>query len=172
MGFDELFSRVSPKIRKIARRYNRRGIVFNYEDLYQEMSVYLWDKFKTGIPEGMNESYIVKGCLFHILNYLRKARENAVFFPLEEPVDDGKDSLRELLADQHEHLDKHIDEDLVVEHILSNGFSPQEKQVFVLLMKGHTVREIGGRMGISHVMVIKINKRLRDKCRWLRKEIV
>ncbi|MFA5363482.1 MAG: sigma-70 family RNA polymerase sigma factor [Candidatus Omnitrophota bacterium] len=172
MGFDELFTRVSPKIKRIARRYNRWGTACNYEDLYQEMSVYLWGKFKTGVPEGINESYIVKGCRFHILNYLRKTRENVVIFPLEERLSDEKDSLRELLPDYREPLDERIDEDLIVEHILNNGFSPQEKQVFAFMMKGYTVREIGGKMGISHVMVIKISKKMRDKCRGLRGEIV
>jgi RNA polymerase sigma factor (sigma-70 family) len=172
MGFEELFTRVSPKIKRIARRYNRWGAACNYEDLYQEMSVYLWDKFKAGVPEGINESYIVKGCMFHILNYLRKTREHAVIFPLEERLDDQKDSLRELLPDRQEPLDKRIDEELIVEHILNNGFSPREKQVFAFMMKGHTVREMGVKMGISHVMVIKISKKLRDKCKGLRGEIV
>ncbi len=172
MGFEELFTRVSPKIKRIARRYNRRSNTFSYEDLYQEMSVYLWDKFKAGVPEGMNESYIVKGCLFHILNYLRKTREHAVVFPLEEDLGDGKDSLRELLPDGGDPLEKRIDEDLISEHIRANGFSPREKQVFALLMQGHTVREIGGKLGISHVMVVKISRKLRDRCRELREEIV
>jgi RNA polymerase sigma factor (sigma-70 family) len=44
----------------------------------------------------------------------------------------------------------------------------REQEVLRLLMEGLTVREIGDRLGISHVMVVKLWRRMRDKCRALR----
>ena len=42
----------------------------------------------------------------------------------------------------------------------------------MLTLKELTTREIGSRFGISHAMVVKIEKRIRTKCKMIRDEIV
>lgn len=164
MGFDTLFERLSPRLRRIAKSRNGHGRFIDEEDLYQEMCIHLWNNFKDGVPDGINDAYIVRGCEFHILNYLRKEREKATILSLEEPINGDGDSLKDLLASSEESLDRQVERDITIEHIANGGFSRREKEVFFLLLKGYTVREAGEELGISHVMVIKFKKRIIEKC--------
>lgn len=163
MEFDELYKRISPRLKRIAGFYNNRGYSFDRGDLYQEMASHLWNNFKDGVPEGLNDTYIIKGCEFHILNYIRKERENIRRISMEEPINENGDTLRESLAGNAESLDKTVDRKMLVDYIMNNGFSRREKDVFGLLLEGHTVREAGKKLGISHVMVVKLKNRLINK---------
>jgi len=160
MGFDELYNRISPRLRKIAFFYSAREHAFDRYDLYQEMASHLWSNFRDGVPEGLKDTYIIKGCEFHILNYMRKEREKVYKISMEEPLNENGDTLRETLSDGAERLDRTVDKKMIVEHIMNNGFSKREKDVFGLLLNGYTVREAGERLGISHVMVVKLKNRL------------
>jgi len=161
--FEELYQRVGPRLKRIACFYGRRGYSFDRDDLYQEMTSYLWDKFKLGVPEGLNDTYIIKGCEFHVLNYMRKEKEKVYKVSLEAPINENGDTLKENIADGQESIDKKVDKKMLVDYIMNNGFSKREKEVFGLLLGGYTVREAGERLGISHVMVVKLKNRLIDK---------
>ena len=163
MEFEALYKRVSPRLKRIASFYGRRGYSFDKDDLYQEMAGHLWNNFKDGVPEGINDAYIIKGCEFHVLNYMRKQREKAYKISIEEPLNENGDTLRETLCDGAESIDKTVDKKMLVDHIMNNGFSKREKEVFRLLLDGYTVREAGERLGISHVMVVKLKNRLINK---------
>lgn len=167
MDFETLYKRISPRLKRIAQSRNGHGFFIGKEDLYQEMCIYLWNNFKDGVPAGINDAYIIRGCEFHILNYLRKEKEKAIIFSLEEPVNDNGDTLKDILPNRNEPLDKHADKKMVFDYIKNNGFSKQEKEVFSLLSAGYTTREIGKKLGISHVMVVKCKKRIINK--WQRK---
>jgi RNA polymerase sigma factor (sigma-70 family) len=160
MGFGELYDRVSPRLKRIAGFYNGRGYTFDKDDLFQEMSGHLWNNFKDGAPEGLKDTYIIKGCEFHILNYMRKQREKIYKVSLEAPINENGDTLKENIADGQESLDKKVDKKMLVDYIMNNGFSKREKEVFGLLLEGYTVREAGKKIGISHVMVVKLKNRL------------
>jgi len=163
MEFDRLYDRISPRLKKIANFYGRRGCSFDRDDLYQEMASHLWNNFKDGVPVEFNDTYIIKGCEFHILNYMRKEREKIHKVSMEEPVNDSGDTLGDTLAGGFESLDRIVDKKMLVDHIMNNGFSAREKDVFGLLLEGYTVREAGKKLGISHVMVIKLRNRLLAK---------
>jgi len=160
MEFEELYKRISPRLKRIASFYNRRGISFDGDDLYQEMARHLWNNFKNGVPEGLNDTYIIKGCEFHILNYMRKHREKAYKVSMEEPLNQNGDTLRESITSSSEGIDKIVDRKMLVDYIMNNGFTKREKDVFGILLKGYTVREAGKKLGISHVMVVKLKNRL------------
>ena len=160
MGFEELYQRVSPRLKKIASFYGRRGYSFDRDDLYQEMTSRLWDKFKLGVPEGINDTYIIKGCEFHILNYMRKEREKIQRVSMEEPLNEKGDTLRDTLPADSMPLEVSVDRKMLVDHIMNNGFSKMEKEVFGFLLEGYTVRETGQRLGISHVMVVKMKNKI------------
>lgn len=163
MEFEKLYKRVSPRLKRIAGFYNGRGYSFDRDDLYQEMCSHLWSNFKDGVPERLNDAYIIKGCEFHILNYMRKEKEKIRRVSMEEPINENGDTLRESLAGNVESLDKTADKKFLVDYIMNNGFSRREKDIFRLLLKGYTVRETGERLGISHVMVVKLKNRLISK---------
>jgi len=128
----------------------------------------LWKNYKDGQPAGINEAYIVRGCEFHILNILRKEREKARIASLEEPLDEDGGTLKDILPDTKEPLDKFIDRNLTIEDIKNNGCTKREKEIFSLLLNGLTVREAGKELGISHVMVVKVKNRIIKK--WQKKE--
>lgn len=163
MKFEELYKRISPRLKRMAGFYKRRGYSFDGDDLYQEMVSYLWDKFKDGVPEGINDAYIIKGCEFSILNYMRKEKEKIYKVSLEEPINEKGDTLRESLPSNAESLDRIVDKKMLVDYIMNNGFSRREKDVFGILLEGYTVREAGEKLGISHVMVVKLKNRLISK---------
>lgn len=110
----------------------------------------------------------MKGCEFHILNYLRTEREKARIVSLEEPINEEGDTLKDVLPDGRESLDKFIDRKLVIEDIKNDGFSKREKEVFLLILQGYTIREIGKKLDVSHVMVIKHKQRIIKK--WQKRE--
>jgi len=169
MDFETLFKKISPRLKRIARNHNGHGFFIDEDDLYQEMCIHLWKNYKDGQPTGINEAYIVKGCEFHILNYLRKVREKARIVSLEKPINEEGGTLKDILPDGKEPLDKFIDRNLTINDIKNNGFSKREKEVFSLLLSGLTVRETGKELGISHVMVIKYKQRIikkwQNKCK-------
>jgi len=163
MEFKELYERIGSRLKRIADFYGRRGYSCDRDDLYQEMTMHLWNKFKDGVPEGINDAYIIKGCEFHILNYMRKEREKIRKVSLEEPLNESGDTLRDTLRGNLVSQDVSVDRKMLVDHIMNNGFSKREKDVFALLLEGHTVREAGEKLGISHVMVVKLKNRLISK---------
>lgn len=165
MDFRTVFQRISPKLRQIAAKHDGRGHCIDKDDLYQEMCAHLWNNFKDGVPERFNDSYILKGCEFHILNYLRKEREHAPLLSFEEAINDDGDTLKDIVADKAEPLGETLDKRVTISDIMNNGFSKREKEVFSLLLKGYTVREVGRCIGISHVMVVKIKRGLIEKYR-------
>lgn len=160
MEFSELFRRIKRRLRMLARKHKRPGSFFDEEDLYQEMCSYLWCTFKDGVPAYMNDTYIIRGCEFYILNYLRTQREKVIKVSLEEEINEEGDTFKEILADRQEALASNVDKKMLIDHILNDGFSKREKEVFSLLIKGHTVREAGRMLGISHVMVVKLKSRI------------
>jgi DNA-binding CsgD family transcriptional regulator len=50
-----------------------------------------------------------------------------------------------------------------VESLEEKCLSWREREVLSCFLEGMSMREIGGRLGISHVMVLKIKNRIRDK---------
>jgi len=170
MEFIRLANKLSPTVRRIAYKLNGRYRSFNHDDLYQEALMHLWNNFNSGKLSDKTDSYILQGCYFHLKNYIRKVNENPNIISLDMPVgeDEGNSVLEEIL-----YLKFGIQEDcrnllhvkFLVEAIQNNGFSPREKEILVFLKEGLTTRDIGQRIGISHVSVVKAVKRIREKAR-------
>ena len=171
MDFETLLERVSPRLKILAKRlvngYNIHGF-FDEEDLYQEMHIHLWNNFGNGVSAGLNNAYIVKGCEFYIRNYLRKKREKARILSLEKPINEYGDTLKDILPDTKEPLDSYLDRKITISAIKNNCITNKEKEVFLFILEGYTVREIGKKLDISHVMVIKYKQRIIKK--WQRKD--
>ncbi len=155
MGFDELIKRVSPVLKRITLKLKQAGFM-DEEDLYQEALIHLWNNLKSGCLVDKTDSYILQGCYFHLKNYLRKVKIKAALVNLDD-----------LIANQKEPqiTPEDLDTPMIVEGILNNGLAKREKLVFLLCLEGLTLREIGRRLGVSHVMVIKIREQMRAKIR-------
>jgi len=158
MSIEILFKRIIPELNKIAKKYRGYNSFFDERDFFQEMCVYLLIRYKNGIPGHLNHSYILKGCEFYLLNLLRKKKEKMNSWSLEDIQNSESSRLNNQLSDNRESLDEMIAGKIVVERITNELQSIREKKLFVFLLRGYTLREIGKKLEISHVMVNKIKK--------------
>lgn len=164
-GFSRLAKELSPSLRKLSRKNRHLGFI-DKDDLYQEALINLWSRLEKGELSDKTASYIVRGCYFHIQNYIRthKVRNNVL--SLEEPIvfEEGRQScLKDMLKDEKPDLLSQLNSRFIVDDIMNNGLSRREKDVFRLLYKGLNVRQIAKRLGISHVRVVKIKQNINHK---------
>lgn len=162
--FEDMTKKLSPTLRRIAHRMNGHFTFFSDEDLYQEALIHLWLLFSNGELGDKTDSYILQGCYFHLKNYLRSALDKVRPASLDEAIDDGETTLAETLAINGSGGYDKIDEVLLDETLASKGLTERESEVVCLLKSGLTVREIGVRLGVSHVMIVKIRARIQKKC--------
>ena len=160
MNFEDRLRKITPRLKKIARYHKALGFFIDEDDLYQEMCAYLWNSFRDGVPGNLNDAYIVKGCEFYILNYLRMKREKAMVVSLEKPLNGSGWTLKDILPDTKEPLANYVDRKMTINEIRNNGITEREKEVFSFIIKGYTTREIGKELGISHVMVVKYKQKI------------
>jgi RNA polymerase sigma factor (sigma-70 family) len=164
MDFKILLEKVTPALKAIARRNILRGF-HDQEDLYQQMCLYLWQRFEEGAPIGMNEAYIIKACEFHLLNFLRKGRRMPSHISMDMPISDTELTLKDTLLSGTTHFLNHIDSHIGMDEINKKRLTDKERRVLGLLLKGHTLREIASTLGISHVMVVKYKKNIIKKAK-------
>jgi len=174
MYFEELVQKISPKLKAIARRLDGRYTSFDDDDLYQEALLSLWEKYKNNKLADKTDSYILQGCLFFLKNHIRKVYKkiDSKSLSLNAAVNDEEGTLEDMLASSYtDTRNSSVENDLLLEDIYSN-LSEKEKMVIDLSLDDLTVREIGRRLNISHVMVLKIKNRIKDKCAEIKKEIL
>ena len=173
MLFEEVIKRISPKLKGITHKLNGRFTFFNEDDLYQEALVHLWIDYKDGRLVDKNDSYILQGCYYHLKNYIRKTQDKVTIISIDKLNSEESKGfdLEETLSlrDRRSNLNT-VDGEILINQILNNGLTTREKEVLSLCLKGHTTRAIGERLGISHVMVIKVKNKIREKCKDLRAE--
>ncbi len=166
--FEITINRLSPTLKRITHRLNGHFSFFDDDDLFQEALIYLWLSFEKGILDDKTDSYILQGCYFHLKNYLRTTLDKARLISLYHLLDEDEANMEEILTkDDHSSLDR-IDGDILMEEARLSGLTVREKEVLELCLDGFTMREIGKRLGISHVMVIKIKNKIKDKCQKLK----
>ena len=166
MSFEELHHKLSPTIRRIAYKLNGRYRSFNHDDLYQEASIHLWSNFLKGKLSDKTDSYILQGCYFHLKNYIRKINERSNIISIDAALSNNnevtvEDALGEYWACEDCREDLH--NKFLVQSIRDNGLNPREKMLFAYYSQGLTTRDIGKRMGISHVSVVKMMQKIRGK---------
>ncbi|MFA5089753.1 MAG: sigma-70 family RNA polymerase sigma factor [Candidatus Omnitrophota bacterium] len=169
MDFEEVIKKFSPTVRRIAYKLNGSYRTFNHDDLYQEAILYLWSVFRQDKLADKTDSYILQGCYFHLKNYIRKVNEKLNMLAIEYTMEDGNGIAleEELSLNLQEANDTRIllNNKLLAEEIQNGDFNQREKMIMIFLKDGLTTRDIGKRIGVSHVMVVKLMSKMREKCR-------
>jgi RNA polymerase sigma factor (sigma-70 family) len=149
---------------------NGRSHFFNEDDLYQEAVVHLWTDFKEGKLSDKTSSYVLQGCYFYLKNYIRKTQDGASLVRLsclgqdQEEIDlENFVSLKNPKTDLDDLSGK-----ILLEDIQREPWTEREKDVLSLSLSGLTVREIGLKLGVSHVAIVKIRNKIKDKCQKFR----
>ena len=167
MSYEELVKRISPTLKRITYKLNGHFSFFNDEDLFQEALLRLWQDFQAGKLEDKTDSYILQGCYFHLKNYLRMSKVSLKTLSLQALINERGESLEDCLcledAYAADYLER-LDNKLLVETICNNGLSEKEKEALYFLAQDLTTRQIGQRLGVSHVRVVKLMARIRKKC--------
>jgi RNA polymerase sigma factor (sigma-70 family) len=163
--FEHLMKRISPTLKRITYKLNGHYSFFNDEDLFQEAMIHLWNAYKQGKLNDKTDSYILQGCYFHIKNYIRKIKDKPLVISFNALIGDNEVDLDEALCLKDAGVGiADLENKSLVEQIRDNGLSEREKKVFCLCLQGLTVREVGKRLGISHVWVVKLMGRIKEKC--------
>ena len=160
--------RLSPTLRRITYKLNGHFTFFDDDDLFQEALEHLWVAFKEGRLEDKTDSYVLQGCYFHLKNYIRKTMDKTATSSLNAIMDEDSTELENFLVFDDPRFDEAIEKSFLEESPDIKSLSPREKEVMRLSLEGMTVREIGKNIGISHVMVVKIKKSIRNKCKELK----
>jgi len=164
--FEGLTKQMTSHLKKMSKDLagNLKTDFIDAEDIFQEALVYLWMEFKNGRLKDKNKSYILKGCYFYLKNFLRKVDNHQItFLSLFSLIsDEGETTLEEVLYDDFS-LEEDLNTKFLIEKIRNNGLTKREKEVFELLLEGYTTRQIGKKLKISHVRVIRIYKNIGKK---------
>ncbi len=118
--------------------------------------------FQRGLLDDKTDSYILQGCYFHLKNYIRKSQDSATMLSLNSILEEDGPHLEEILiADDLASYDR-VETLLQIEAI-GSGISQRERDVLFFCLEGMTMREIGKKMGISHVSVVKIRNKIKER---------
>ena len=167
MEFEKLAKRLTPKLKAIAYRLNHRFTFFNDEDLFQEALVHLWKECSGGKLADKTDSYILQGCYFHLQNYIRTAKDKFNSFSLDVHCGDDDERYeepRELKDERSGDYFERLNREMIVDVIHNNGLTSREKELLPFFSEGLTVREIGRKVGVSHVSILKMREAIRRKC--------
>ena len=164
--FELFLKKLTPKLRGIAYKLNRGFYSLDEQDLFQEAMIFLWEGYRRGEFGDKTESYVLQGCYFHLQNHIRMCRDRINRICLDVPAEEGR-SVEERItpAGAHEDFLESLNSRLLAEVISNNGLSVREKALLPLFAEGLTTRQIGAKVGISHVRVVKMKKDIGAKCR-------
>lgn len=167
MEFNTLIKRINPKLKGIAFKLKGYVSFLSEEDFYQEAVSWLWSAHEAGKLEGKTDSYILQGAYFHLRNYIRMVRDKRCLTCLDDICDDQEAGPKEtlLLADESsfDYFDR-LNDRMIVDAIRNNGLTSREKLILDYYSKGMNFRQVGSRLGVSHVSIVKAMSAIRLKC--------
>src|SRR3990167_7183498 len=166
MNFEDLLTKITPKLRAIARRLDGKYTSFNDDDLFQEAALNLWQKYREGRTGEDTDSFILQGCYFFLKNYIRKnyKRIDRQSLSLEKIFEDGNISLQNRLPALGRKEVTAIFSGRFLMEDFAKVLTGKERKILTFKVEGRSTREIGRFLGMSHVMVVKLMKGIRNKC--------
>jgi len=170
-NFERIITRLTPTLKRITHKLNGHFTFFNDDDLCQEALIHLWVLFQEGKLYDKTDSYILQGCYYHLKNYIRTSMDKVKTQSLESPIDNDGTTLEEVVALEKQPYEEDFIDKTLYEDVRKNGLDKRELAIVKMCMDGLTVREIGKNLGISHVAVVKLRKKIGEKCRKLGREI-
>jgi RNA polymerase sigma factor (sigma-70 family) len=162
MSFEALVAKLSPTLKRITCKLNGHFTFMDDQDLLQEALIHLWSDFRQGLLGDKTDSYILQGCYFHLKNYIRKSQDSATMLSLNSIMEEDGPHLEEILIGDNLASYDRVEAVLQIE-AMGNGTSQRERDVLFFCLEGMTMREIGKKMGISHVSVVKIRNKIRER---------
>ncbi len=163
MEFTELVNKFSPYLKRLSNKVTIFSQIIGRDDLYQEMLYRLWEGWLRGEFEGKNDAYIRGGCYFHLKNYLRRYTEHVKLISLNEPLGAEGTTLEDIIPAQTTPFDVRVDDALFIQQMKDKELTRREQEVSELLAQGYTLRDIGKKLNISHVRVLKIKENIGSK---------
>ena len=158
-GFPERVKKISAGIKGIAYKLNGKYAYVDHDDLFQEAVLYLWKEYNLNTFLGKNDSYLLQGCYYYLRNYLRNMELKSRNISIYDKKTGNNSRDKEFFVAKEETLP----ENKVFMQELAALLDEKEKKVFLLLSEGYTVREIAGKTGVSHPMVIKTRKKIAER---------
>jgi len=162
-GFEGIIKKFSPGLRRITYRLNGHFTFFDHDDLYQEALEHLWLAYESGKISDKTDSYVLQGCYYHLKNYIRKTMDSVKLSSLDAMMEDGNIDINKYIADPNDHLLNDADESIIADDASKIHMSARERKILELSLAGFTLREIGLELGISHVMVVKLKKKMQSR---------
>ena len=160
-NFEDLIRKLSPTLRGITHKLNGHFTFFDEDDLFQEALEHLWMHYNQNKLDDKTDSYVLQGCYFHLKNYIRKTVDRVKLVSLQKLTEDGDSTIESFLGYEDRRIEDNIENVSILESAAVKRMKDRERAVLKLSMNGMTVREIGKKLGISHVMVVKIRKNMR-----------
>ena len=162
-SFETLVRRLSPTLKRITCKLNGHSAFVDDQDLFQEALIHLWINFSSGALHDKTDSYMLQGCYFHLKNYLRKTQEPATLLSLGHPAGEDDAKPEDMPDVRSLHCYDEVEGNLQIEAMEEGGITQREKTVLLFCLEGMTTREIGKKLGISHVSVVKIRNKIKEK---------
>jgi len=159
--FEDIIRKLSPTLRRITHKLNGHFTFFDEDDLFQEALEHLWVHYNQDKLDDKTDSYVLQGCYFYLKNYIRKTKDSAKLVSLQKMNEENDSSLESFLGYEDHRIEENVENSEISESDAVKNMTERERTVLKLSMEGSTVREIGQRLGISHVMVVKIRKNIR-----------
>jgi len=161
MSFEELVERISPKLKGIVYKIHVSSPGLSKEDLYQESVLQLWVDYNDGKLADKTDSYILQSCYFYLKNYMRKFQDKTSSGSVGMPIDECGESP----------VEEAFDIDALMEEVFENELTRKEKEIVFFYLQGWTTREIAERLGVSHVSIVKLEEKVREKCKKLKNSV-
>lgn len=163
--FENILKKLSPTLRGITHKLNGHFSFFDEDDLFQEALRHLWVRFNEGKLDSKTDSYILQGCYFHLKNYLRKTLDKNKLISLEQLMSEESARIDLALGRGDPGIEEAFNTNAIFDAAETSGLSERERKVLAFGLDGRTTREIGDKLGVSHVMVVKIRKNIKKKLR-------
>jgi len=161
--FENIIRKLSPTLRRITHKLNGHFTFFDEDDMFQEAMEHMWISYNKNELDNKTDSYILQGCYFHLKNYIRKSLDKAKLVSLQKLTEEGDGAIESFIGYEDRSISDNAENVSINESEGVKKMSARERKVLKLSMDGCTAREIGAKLGISHVMVLKIKKAIRAR---------